>query len=513
MSNTSTLNRQKQPNSVDGGESKEDDLATLKEIGKCIETCRGMYYHRLLSSVTRHSYEGMFEEVVRERRLDWEESNIGFLKKTIAKAESEERNMIDQLEREKSGRFNERDMRELHEWFQDDSLPEMTRSKLLDQKVSEFVAKFDAMARKRLALLSRLEELSDQDAQDLATLRSPEAFFSMDASARKNMMDRMEALDMASVKGKKKLYSDTKTLLDEAADGEDRYLSPTVSGTMLRQMIASDKPEQHHKETLLPSLRTYKDTRVSFDALVMELSGSDDAPIQTPSIDAFVKWNTGKRTSFIAEGRRRMEAQRSSREEQEEELARSKRMSETFLRAEDWEAAEDSIQAALDRFPEDADLKIMQAFLHEHRTDTQDAKEERQLDRTAAEIDGILASVHPELRTLYLAMLMEGADVFETFAESMERGAMEQKKETDEKAVDASGSDEKEEDVVEAGDSTDDQLEVVDAVVHGEERDKALTVAAISADTQARYGRQLNEQLEARLRRLEQGGRKYGKAA
>ncbi len=512
MSKASTLNRQKQSNSAEGNEAREEEAATMKEIHKCIETCRGMYYHRLLSGVTRDSYEGMFEEVLQKKRLDWAESNIGFLEKTIAKAEAEERNMLDQLEREKHGRFNERDMRELHEWFQDDSLPEMTRSKLLDQKVSEFVAKFDVMARKRLALLSRLEELSDQDAQDLATLRSPEAFFSMDASARKNMMDRMEALDMASLKGKKKLYSDTKTLLDEAADGEDRYLSPTVSGTMLRQMIASDKPEQHHKETLLPSLRTYKDTRVSFDALLMELSGSDDAPIEPPSIDAFVKWNTGKRTSFIAEGRRRMEAQRSSREEQEEELARSKRTSEKLLRAEDWKAADDSIHAGLHRFPEDADLKIMEAFLHEHRTDTEDAKEERELDRTAAEIDGILASVHPEMRTLYLAMLMEGADVFQTFAESMQRGAMEVKKETDEKTVDA-GEPEEEEGVVDAGDSTDDQLEVVDAVVHGEEREKALTVAAISADTQARYGRQLNEQLEARLRRLEQGGRKYGKAA
>lgn len=509
MSKASTLNRQKQANSVDDKEAQEE-LATLKEIKECIAKCRGMYYHRLLSSVTRHSYEGMFEEVLAEKRLDWAESNIGFLDQTIAKAEGEERHMHEELEREKDGRFNEKDMQELQAWFQDDGLPEMTRSKLLDEKISEFIAKFDAMAKKRLELLSRTEELSDMDAQDLATLRSPKAFFSMDAASRKNLMDRMEALDLATLKGKKKLFSETKAMLDEASDGEGRYLSPAATGTMLKQMLTSDKPEQHRKETLLPSLQTYRNTRVSFDALVTELSLQEEAPIETPGIDVFVQWTTGKRTSFIAEGRRRIDALQHAEEEQEKERSDAKKLIEKYLRMEDWESADVSVNAALELFPEDKELTVMEAYLHEHRTDTDVQKEEREMNLITEEIKAILDTVNPELRTMYIAMVMEGAEAFEQFAENMKRGAAERAKTT---AIESSDEPEEDDEVVETGDTTEDQLKVVDEVVRGEEREKALKVTAISADTQERYGRQINDRLQAKLRQLEEGGRKYGKAA
>lgn len=529
MSETGSANRHK--NREEGREelsAEEKERKLLVKIDQYIDRCRDLCRHELISHATRSSYESMLQELrndtSNDNRLKYVKENVGFLQKTIAKAEAEEARMLAKLQQEKKGAFSDADIQEMTAWFRNDSMVEMERSRELDEKVAEFIAKHEKIARRRNALMARVHALGNDDVEGISVLRDDEAFFSLNASARNSLLARLEGMDLAALSGKKQLFAETRAMLDGASTGDGRYLHAGTTGHMLKQMMSARKPEEYRGSVLIPSLGRYQDTRQSFDALCNDLSAAETMPISLPSLDAFLQWDTGKRSSFVAEGRRRLESQRTEEQERDEDLQLAKLRGERLVKAERWEAAEAFLEGALATYPDDANLQVMLAYVQEHGSETDEEREDRVSDELREEISALLAAAPPSVRGLYAAAAIRGADAFQLFSQSVTQGAHDTQNEAraggrEEEAEDDEEPerDEEHEDV-EIADETDtleEREEVLETITERttHEAPAALTLSAVTADAQASYRRRISEPLLQKLRALEERDETYGIAA
>lgn len=529
MSETGSINRQRKRE--DGREelsAQEKEQQLLAKIDYYIDRCRDLYRNDLISSVTRSSYESMLQELRDDtsnaNRLRYVKENVGFLRQTLAKAQAEEAKMHAKLQEEKRGNYSDRDIEEMTAWFRSDSLVELERSRALDEKISAFVAKHEKIGMKRKALLERIHALGDDDVEGIAVLRDDEAFLSLDASARKNLLARLESADLAGLSGKKRLFAETRTMLDDACAGDGRYLHADATGSMLKQMMSAKKPEEYRGSILLPSLDAYRGTRRSFDAFCEDVATAEEAPIRMPSLDAFLQWSTGKRSSFVAEGRRRLESQKAKEAAEDEALSVAKTRAEHLLKAERWEKAAALLEDAVATHPEDADLQVMLAYVQEHGNETEEERNDRAMDALRDEITALLATLPASVRGLYAAAALRGADAFTLFRKSLEQGAHAMS-DTEEAMQDDDDEEAREEEeqvdgqttpdeVAEETDSVEDREEVLKAVTERTKRAPAsLTLSSVTADAQASYRRRINEPLLQKLRALEERDESYGLAA
>lgn len=496
-------------------EAMEKEREAIETIEDYIKDCRALLNHELISNATRAGYEGMFEGLLEEKKVEWARESAGFIEKTIDRAGRDRDQMRAKLNEEKGSLFTDADAKEMDEWFLQDGMMDLVRKETWQARVEEFVHKHATVAKRRGALLAKLSGLDDADAEGVSVLADDESFLRLSPAGRVNLMNRLEALDLAAMGGKKKLFRETDALLKRASTGKERYLHSASTGGLLKQMMASGKPERFREDTLLPSLDEHRATRSSFDSFSEELISSEEPPIATPKLDTFLRWDAGKRSSFIDEGRRRLRAIGEERESVDEELEEAKRMAEARMRKEDWDGALALLEDAGDRFPGDADLAVMRAYLDEHRADAEEEREEEEMERINMEINAIIATVSPDLRTLYVAMAMQGPEEFRAFAKAMGRGVKRQANaRIDDEEEDKPDSEEgDEEEIVAAGETPDDQRAAAEEWERSDEAEKTLTLLRISAEAQQRYASSVNKPLEAKLAELHGKGGVYQTAA
>lgn len=523
MQKVATLDRHKEKKEEqrDQPESTESEASVLATIYGHIDDCRRELSDPLISAATRESYESMFVGYITEKNVDFARTSAGYAADTVARAQSEFELMDAMLASKKGSLLNDADIKEMKDWFRSDGMLDMVRTKTWEQKTKQFIEKHASIAHRRSTLLSRLSGLDEKEAEGIAVLKNEKTFLRLDVAERISLMNKLEALDVAVAGGKKNLFVETSAILRHAATSQERYMHPAATGSMLKKMMTARKPEQYRDQVLLPFLETYRGTRNDFDALQKEIQASDTPPIAAPKLDTFLKWNAERRSSFIAEGRRRLR-QNTQEEKQEEDVKDAMKQAESCMRLDDWDAAIALLEESHDRFPEEKNLAVMLAYANDHRADAEEERREQEHGRINAGIDAKLRQVPPALRTMYVAMAMQGPDAFREFTEGMERGAEIQKHEepdapaddtphiTQEDDEDEPARDEgDDEEMIAAGETADDQEEAAEELLRSEEPEKAIAVRSIAAETQERYVRHIGEPVLRHLEELQARGERY----
>ncbi len=516
MSNASTLGRHQEA----GGETddaaaalqaKEKERETLAIIDGCIDECRTLLQDPLMSAATRGEYERMFQDLRTDLKVEWAQGTAALIGQTIARARRDREQMLARAqENRRDALFVSSDLQELDEWFLHSDLMDLDRTVSWEARVETFLQKHAVIARRRAALMAKGAGLEEADAREIAALRDEKTFLALSVQERTNLLDRLEAMDLAAMAGKRQLYVKTDAMLREASTGEGRYVHPAATGSLLRQMMASRTPERFREASIVPSLNACKDTRSGFDAFAQRLATMDTPPIAIPVLDTFLQWSAPKRRSFIAEGERRA---RSADEaaSRTEGLTHAKMLADTCMRREDWDKAEALLDRALRTFPDDGDLRVMRAYLDDHRENAETERREGEMRRMSGEIDAMIAAAPPELRTMYVAMAMQGPETFLGFAAAMERGVQRKQKGMPPLMTMRDNAPSAEE-VIERDETPDGQRAAAQEILGRSPTEGVLIVDSLTQDAVGRV-RQTNDALLERLRFLHANHSAYGMAA
>lgn len=548
MNRAATLDRQKQNDASSENEARED-AKIRKEIDGYVAACQGKLYDRLMSSATRAQYESMFAEFREKKELQYAKESEGLLLRTLDRMEKDERKMLESIES-----YSAEDAAEMTEWFEDDGLLDMFRTAMLDAKIHEFRSKHDVLWDRRTKLMEKMKQSDLEDGDGFEHLEAKK-FASLDFAAKKNLLNRLESLDLAATLGQKRLYRETQRILAKATAGEGRYLHPNAAGKFLKHMMQSPRPEDFQKETLLPSLEEHRETRLSFDAFEIDAAQADAKTIKIPSLETFLAWDASKRSSFVAEGRRRMENQARLKKEETEGLESAKDSIEACMRTEKWEDAESLLHDAMKTHPANKELTVMWTYVELHREEDEETQEENRMDAIKRDITALVATLPSSLRDFYGMTLLQGSDTFETVTKQMERGvkaadakpeptanapktiptprtrpqkpaatrktAAAKKNHGDDPDEDHDDAAEKPEEepteITVEKNSKDERIEALSALTRErlfeDPREKALTFDGISAERQSMIVRHLNNPILQGLQTLQSHGERYELAA
>jgi len=532
--------REKDEGATDAREKEREKEETIEDG---IAACRAKLYHPLISAATRGMYETMFDEIREKQKDDWAKDSAALLQRTIDQAvgyQASFEGMLTSALAKKT--ISAASYARWMERFNDPSLLECTRKEFVKNKFPAYVRNWEHNAAWRKKLLSKFKGAVDKDDEpSIAILEDENAFLALDYHKQKNLLATLDALDAATLKDKKELFAGVRTILSKASNGEDRYLHPAKTGILLKQMMEADDPEAFREETLEPSLERYRETRLSYDAFEQEIENERQIAFKLPPLNAFLHWEPAKRSSFLSEGKRRIATSHAERAaEADKDRLLSIKLIEKRMDMQDWKGADIFLADALEAYPEDKDLAVMQDYIESHRTDTEEKEQEDSLEDVRKDIDAMMKEIPYSARGMCVAAIEGGPDTFGVVVESMYRGAQEipaketemksvrktkkpaarivenLREEEDETVADAE-SDEEPEEIVLEQESDDDQAAALEALTgetlfdNGQTR--KLTFSNVSAEQQMMLHTQLYLPMLDKLRYLHSQGERYECAA
>lgn len=526
-------------------EEEDEDVSSPEELRKAtieeyIETCRGIYLHPLLSEETRMQYEKHVFTYMRTTTVEEAERNIGWLQDVVSKVEAAESRFESMIAEALSRRWiNAASANRWRARFTDPGLLEFVREQWLEDKFPAYLRRWERVADERKTVLRRaeLQEVDASDEPELAVLQNQDAFLALDYHHRCNLVNRLDALVMATALHKRETYRSLRDEVQESTRGPNACLHSAQVGVLLKEIFSQQDPRAYFSDAIVPMLQRRQALRREYDVFQHNIAAAQlPSGMRLPSLSAFLQWSEEACAVFLEEGRNRLRASLREQEAEESVLAQKKTEVRHAMDRKDWRGAE-AVLISLSQ-SDDKELAVLQRYLEAHRDDLPERKPS--ISELLREMNSMIRGVPPSMQGMYIVSLQRGSKSFERVMQHMylavwsaDQQAFEGKKSQADAAADASrgsvrriggGEDHTEQaedgvsSVVEVASDQESQLKALDLLERQDVRSQRAECKGMVSDSlslkQQRYlVDHINAPLMGRLRRLEGEGIAFALAA
>ena len=395
----------------------------LPQIEECIDQARNRLQDGLVSSATRQSYEGMFEEYRRDKNLDYAKSIVPLIDDMLEKAENSRSRLTTALdEAVAKGWMSKMDRQQGLEWFDRPHILEYQRTKWINEKLEKHIARRRKVAEDREKLLTRfaIHNLTAADDPLIAQVLNQHAFMALDYQERNALVHRADALVLAITRGKKQLFNELSGRLEAAYRSQERCIPKGKAAQWLKETFTTEDPKAYFSSVIVPRIAVWQELRGEFDAVAQELSTVSLPGFPRPTLDKFLGWSIAQCETYLAEARNRMAGQSDAEQESEKQLQKGVSAVRSSMDLKDWEGAQEQLDVLALEHSDDKRVQTMAAYLQTHRDDEAEKKKvEPPTEEVQQEIDEILRDIHPSLRHLYKDAFGRGGSALRRVADHM----------------------------------------------------------------------------------------------
>ncbi len=303
-------------------------------------------------------------------------------------------------------------IQELSDKFRDPNVFYKEKEKYIREKLPRYLGEWKKVAKERRELLKdpQFKSLTPKDVNELGTFVSEDDFLTLKYPKRLALLQKVRAILRARSKGPdmEQSHSDIRKKLDALSTGSNRIMDPSKVAKWMDRIFSHFKTPAEVNEFMKGTfenfyIKNWRKVRVQFDTNESEMK-KRGVPRGFPAVDldTFLQCPYEQREAHVDEGKWRLEEGKM----QNTTVSRLKMRIRHALYDDDWEGAEEYLAEATSIDADDLELKSMQNYLKQYRTDQMETKEEDP-QKVMDDLRMIISGIEEPHRSLVIKPLEE----------------------------------------------------------------------------------------------------------